>query len=85
MGGAIAEGLAWQWIFWLNIPIGLVVIPLVLGRTRESFGAGTALDIAGLVLVTGAAFGAGVGADARKHRRLDQPRRWSRRWRPASC
>jgi EmrB/QacA subfamily drug resistance transporter len=57
VGGAIAEGIAWQWIFWLNIPIGLVVIPLVLGRTRESFGAGTALDIAGLVVVTGAAFG----------------------------
>jgi EmrB/QacA subfamily drug resistance transporter len=57
VGGAIAEGIAWQWIFWLNIPIGLVVIPLVLGRTRESFGAGTALDIAGLVAVTGAAFG----------------------------
>ena len=56
-GGAIAEGIAWQWIFWLNIPIGLLVIPLVLSRTRESFGPGTALDIAGLVVVTGAAFG----------------------------
>jgi EmrB/QacA subfamily drug resistance transporter len=58
VGGAIAEGIAWQWIFWLNIPIGLVIIPLVLGRTRESFGAGTGLDIAGLAVVTGAAFGA---------------------------
>ena len=57
VGGAIAEGIAWQWIFWLNLPIGLVVIPLILGRTRESFGAGTAFDIVGLVAVTGAAFG----------------------------
>ena len=32
VGGAIAEGLAWQWIFWLNVPIGLVVVPLVLAR-----------------------------------------------------
>ena len=36
VGGAIAEGIAWQWIFWLNIPIGLVVIPLVLGRTGRA-------------------------------------------------
>src|SRR5207245_2932333 len=30
VGGAIAEGLAWQWIFWVNVPIGLVTIVLVL-------------------------------------------------------
>ena len=29
IGGAIAEGLAWQWIFWLNVPLGLVLVPLV--------------------------------------------------------
>jgi MFS family permease len=29
-GGAITQGLAWQWIFWLNVPIGLLAIPLVL-------------------------------------------------------
>jgi EmrB/QacA subfamily drug resistance transporter len=57
VGGAIAQGIAWQWIFWINIPIGLIVIPLVPGRIRESFGPGTALDIPGLVLVTGAALG----------------------------
>ncbi len=57
VGGAIAQGLAWQWIFWLNVPIGLIVIPLVLGRIQESFGPRTVLDIAGLVLITGAIFG----------------------------
>lgn len=57
VGGAIAEGLAWQWIFWINVPIGLVTIVLVLGRIRESVGAGTVLDITGLALATGAAFG----------------------------
>jgi EmrB/QacA subfamily drug resistance transporter len=56
-GGAIAEGIAWQWIFWINIPIGLVAIPLVFSRIRESFGPGTALDIPGLALVTCAALG----------------------------
>jgi EmrB/QacA subfamily drug resistance transporter len=57
VGGAIAEGLAWQWIFWINIPIGLVVIPLVLSRIPESFGPRARLDVPGLVLVTGAALG----------------------------
>jgi len=57
VGGAIAQGLAWQWIFWLNLPIGLLVVPLVLRCIPESFGPRTALDIGGLLLVTGAALG----------------------------
>src|SRR5262245_20386851 len=55
VGGAVVKGLAWQWIFWINIPIGLVVIPLVLRRIPESFGPPARLDLGGLVLVTGAA------------------------------
>jgi EmrB/QacA subfamily drug resistance transporter len=57
VGGAITQGIAWQWIFWLNVPIGLLVIPLVLGRIEESFGPRTPLDIGGLLLVTGAVLG----------------------------
>ncbi|MFL5840871.1 MAG: MFS transporter [Thermoleophilaceae bacterium] len=57
VGGAIVQGLAWQWIFWLNVPIGLLAIPLVLMRMKESFGGDTAVDVRGLVLVTAAAFG----------------------------
>jgi EmrB/QacA subfamily drug resistance transporter len=57
VGGAVVEGLAWEWIFWLNVPIGLVAVPLVLTRMRESFGPETGLDIRGLALVTGAALG----------------------------
>jgi EmrB/QacA subfamily drug resistance transporter len=57
VGGAVVEGLAWEWIFWVNVPIGLIAIPLVLTRMNESFGADTALDIPGLGLVTGGAFG----------------------------
>jgi EmrB/QacA subfamily drug resistance transporter len=56
VGGAVAEGLAWPWIFWVNLPIGLVIL-LVHRRIPESTGSGRALDIAGLVLVTGAALG----------------------------
>ena len=57
VGGAIAQGIAWQWIFWLNVPIGMVTIPLVVSRIRESKGPGAALDIPGIALVTGAALG----------------------------
>jgi len=56
-GGAIADGLAWQWIFWINFPVGVIVIPLILRRIRESVGSGTGLDVVGLVLVTAAAMG----------------------------
>jgi MFS family permease len=45
VGGAIAEGLAWEWIFWVNVPIGLITIPLVLTRMDESHGPAAALDL----------------------------------------
>src|SRR5215468_780295 len=57
VGGAVAEGLAWQWIFWINIPIGLIAMLLVRRRIPESFGSGTAIDMLGVTLVTGAALG----------------------------
>jgi EmrB/QacA subfamily drug resistance transporter len=57
VGGAVVEGLAWQWIFWINVPIAVVAIPLVLTRMKESFGTDTNLDIPGLALVTGGALG----------------------------
>jgi EmrB/QacA subfamily drug resistance transporter len=61
VGGAIAEGFAWQWIFWINVPIGLVLLPLVRLRIPESFGPGGRLDIGGLLLASGAAFGVVFG------------------------
>lgn len=57
IGGAIAEGVAWQWIFWVNVPIGLLAVPLVLARISESYGGDRTLDLRGLVLITGAALG----------------------------
>lgn len=53
VGGAIVEGMTWQWIFWLNVPLGLVLVPLVLRRVPESFGPDSALDLRGLALVSG--------------------------------
>jgi EmrB/QacA subfamily drug resistance transporter len=51
VGGAVVDGLDWHWMFWLNVPIGLVLIPLARRRLAESFGPGGPLDIVGLVLV----------------------------------
>ena len=58
LGGAITQGLGWQWIFWLNVPIALVAIPLVLTRIAETARPrGGAVDLPGLLLVTVAALG----------------------------
>jgi EmrB/QacA subfamily drug resistance transporter len=57
VGGAIAQGIDWEWIFWINVPIGLVLIPFVLTRIEESYGADAGLDIPGLTLATGGALG----------------------------
>jgi EmrB/QacA subfamily drug resistance transporter len=57
VGGAITEGIAWQWIFWLNVPLGLALVPPALLRMQESFGPDSALDIRGLALVTGGVLG----------------------------
>ena len=52
VGGAVVEGIAWQWIFWLNVPLGLALVPLALARVPESFGPDSGLDLGGLALVT---------------------------------
>src|SRR5690242_14602393 len=51
IGGAITQGIAWQWIFWINVPIGLLTIPVVFRRVDESHGPRTAPDIGGLMLI----------------------------------
>ncbi len=50
VGGAVIDGIDWHWIFWLNVPIGLVLIPLSATRLTESFGPRPRLDPIGLVL-----------------------------------
>lgn len=52
VGGAIAEGLDWHWIFWLNVPIGLIVLPLAALRLTESHGPDSRLDVPGLGLIS---------------------------------
>ncbi|MFL5825767.1 MAG: DHA2 family efflux MFS transporter permease subunit [Thermoleophilaceae bacterium] len=50
VGGAVVDGLSWQWIFWLNVPIGLLAIPLAARHLDESFGPRERLDLRGLAL-----------------------------------
>src|SRR3954451_13285345 len=57
VGGAVVEGIDWEWIFWLNVPIGLIAIPFVLAKVRESHGPDGGLDIPGLALVSTGALG----------------------------
>src|SRR5215207_9705213 len=52
VGGAIVSGISWHWIFWLNVPIGLVLAPLILLRLDESRGPVSRLDLPGLALAS---------------------------------
>ncbi|WP_330301473.1 MFS transporter [Streptomyces sp. NBC_00503] len=53
VGGAVVDGIAWQWIFWINVPVCVIAIPLVLKVLDESKLAGARLDPLGMVLATG--------------------------------
>jgi EmrB/QacA subfamily drug resistance transporter len=57
VGGGIVEGISWHWIFWLNVPIGVALVPLSLTRLSESFGPRADLDIVGLLLAGSGFFG----------------------------
>lgn len=50
VGGAVVDGINWQWIFWLNVPIGLIALPLAARVLAESRGRVQKLDLLGLVL-----------------------------------
>src|SRR5260221_9138271 len=57
VGGAVVSGISWHWIFWLNVPIGLVLLPLALARLDESRGPFGRLDLPGLGLASAGLLG----------------------------
>lgn len=57
VGGAVTQGLSWHWIFWVNVPIGLIATVLSLVRLAESRGGATGLDLPGVGLVSLGAVG----------------------------
>jgi EmrB/QacA subfamily drug resistance transporter len=57
IGGAVTQGLAWEWIFWINVPVGALAILLVLRKIPESWGAARRVDLRGAALITLAVLG----------------------------
>jgi EmrB/QacA subfamily drug resistance transporter len=57
VGGAVVSGISWHWIFWLNVPIGVALVPLALWRLDESYGPASKLDLPGVALASGGLFG----------------------------
>ena len=57
VGGAVVSGISWHWIFWLNVPIGLVLVPLALLAARRDARPGERFDLPGLGLVSAGLFG----------------------------
>ncbi len=52
IGGAVTEGASWQWIFWVNVPVGLVALPVGLRALTESRGRTTRPDLTGAALIS---------------------------------
>ncbi|MEV7612793.1 MFS transporter [Streptomyces sp. NPDC089799] len=57
IGGSLTEHISWQWIFWINVPLGLLLIPLARLRLTESTAPGARLDLPGTLLISGGLFG----------------------------
>jgi EmrB/QacA subfamily drug resistance transporter len=57
VGGAVIQTSSWHWIFWINVPVGLLLAPLAARMLEESFGTSRDLDLSGLVLASGGMFG----------------------------
>lgn len=61
IGGSLTEHISWHWIFWLNVPLGIALLPLARLRLAESYGTGARLDIPGTLLASGGLFGVVYG------------------------
>jgi EmrB/QacA subfamily drug resistance transporter len=61
VGGAVTTGWSWQYIFWLNVPVGLVLVPLAWWKLSESRGASSRLDLVGVGTVSLGLFGVVLG------------------------
>lgn len=70
VGGAIVSGLAWRWIFWVNVPIGVAVLAAGLTRLARSPKVSARIDLVGMLL----------GAVHRRRHRLCRPGRPTIGW-----
>ncbi len=63
VGGAVIQLSSWHWIFWINVPVGLALIPTAARRLHESYGSARSFDLRRI--------GAGLDRPARRHLRAD--------------
>src|SRR3954453_22000860 len=56
IGGAVVQGLSWQAIFWVNVPVAIVALPLLRLAVGESYGRAARVDLRGTLLLGGAVF-----------------------------
>jgi MFS family permease len=56
-GGLLTDTLSWHWIFWVNVPIGIVVAAVGVRALAEGRGVAERVDPLGLVLVTAGLLG----------------------------
>jgi EmrB/QacA subfamily drug resistance transporter len=61
IGGAITQSLTWHWVFWLNVPLGILAAVLSLRQLSETVGPPTQLDLIAVALVSGGAVGIVLG------------------------
>src|SRR5579884_1333598 len=61
VGGAVVQAASWHWIFWINVPIGIVLAPVAARMLRESRGTSRRLDLRGLALASTGLFGVVYG------------------------
>jgi EmrB/QacA subfamily drug resistance transporter len=61
VGGAVVDGISWHWIFWLNVPIGLALLPIASRRLTESHGPSRSLDLPGVALASAGLLGVVYG------------------------
>lgn len=57
VGGLMIQIASWHWIFWINVPVGLVLAPVALARLDESHGAARSFDLPGQTLAAAGLFG----------------------------
>src|ERR1700728_2767008 len=62
VGGAVVSGISWHWIFWINVPVGIALLPLARARLTESRGVAGHLDMPGLALARPGLLGITYGA-----------------------
>jgi EmrB/QacA subfamily drug resistance transporter len=61
IGGEITQSLTWHWVFWLNVPLGILAAVLSVRQLSETLGPPTKLDLVAVALVSGSAVGIVLG------------------------